>query len=316
MREGLLPHTVTSVLRLSTSESKARAMTELLGEMLDPTDTAVAAFEVEEAGKAPSWFVEVYFADRPDEEAIRDLIRPIVGPEGDAGVFTDVEARDWVKSSLDGLKPVRAGRFLVHGAHDRPVVRTNDIAIEIEAGLAFGTGHHGTTAGCLAAIDALLKTSRPRRILDVGTGTGLLAIAAARATGLKVVAGDIDPIAVEVTRDNARLNRAGALLSLYAAPGVRHPLANRQRHFDLVIANILARPLMRLSHEIIRVIRPSGRLILSGLLLSDVPGVLAAYRLHGFTLQRRSAREGWATLVLARGGCGPKPLRGTPRHSM
>lgn len=309
MREGLLPHTVTTVLKLSTSESKARAMTELLGEMLDPTETAVSAFEVETPGEAPAWFVEVFFADAPDQEAILDLIRPIMGADADTAVFSDVEARDWVKASLEGLNPVRAGRFLVHGAHDRHAARPGDIAIEIEAGLAFGTGHHGTTAGCLAAIDGVLKRSRPLRILDVGTGTGLLAIAAARATRRKVVAGDIDPVAVEVTRDNARLNRAAALLDLYVAPGVRHPLAGRSRHFDLVVANILARPLMRLSRAISGVIAPSGMLILSGLLMHDVPGVLAAYRMQGFTLRQRSGREGWATLVLARGGAGSRPAR-------
>ncbi len=172
MREGLLPHTVTAVLRLTTSEAKARAMTELLGEMLDPTETAVAAFEEEQPGQAPRWFVEVYFADAPDEEAILDLIRPIMGMDASSAVFSAVEAKDWVKSSLDGLKPVRAGRFLVHGSHDRDVAKVNDIAIEIEAGLAFGTGHHGTTAGCLIEIDRILRTRRPMRALDVGTGSG------------------------------------------------------------------------------------------------------------------------------------------------
>jgi ribosomal protein L11 methyltransferase len=214
-----------------------------------------------------------------------------------------------VKSSLDGLSPVRAGRFLVHGGHDRSAPRGNEIGLEIEAGLAFGTGHHGTTAGCLIALDSVLKRRRPQRILDVGTGTGLLAIAAARATRRLVVAGDIDAVAVEVAKDNARLNRALAQLRFYVGPGVRHAAANRPGRFDLVLANILARPLMRLARDITRVISPSGELIMSGLLLSDVPGVLAAYRMQGWALKRRSAREGWATLVLARRGSGPRPRR-------
>lgn len=309
MREGLLPHTVTTVLRLATTEHRARALTELLGEVLDPTQTAVSAFEIEEPGQRPAWFVEIYFASAPDEEAILELIRPLAGDGADGAVFSDVAAKDWVKSSLDGLSPVRAGRFLVHGGHDRSAPRGNEIGLEIEAGLAFGTGHHGTTAGCLIALDSVLKRRRPQRILDVGTGTGLLAIAAARATRRLVVAGDIDAVAVEVAKDNARLNRALAQLRFYVGPGVRHAAANRPGRFDLVLANILARPLMRLARDITRVISPSGELIMSGLLLSDVPGVLAAYRMQGWALKRRSAREGWATLVLARRGSGPRPRR-------
>ena len=309
MREGLLPHTVTTVLKLSTTVGRAKAITELLGEVLDPTETAVSAFEIDDETENSPWFVEVFFAEDPDEDAIRELIAPIVGDDLASAVFTSVEARDWVKASLDGLKPVRAGRFLVHGSHDREAVRINDVAIEIEAGLAFGTGHHGTTAGCLLAIDAELKRGRPARVLDIGTGTGVLALAVAKRLKQRVVAGDIDAIAVEVTRDNAVLNRAPTLLDLYVGAGVRHVKANRAGHFDLVIANILARPLMRLSRDVAQVLKPSGALILSGLLIKDVPGVLAAYRMQGLMLNRQTAREGWATLVLKRNGAAPRPRR-------
>ena len=309
MREGLLPHTVTTVLKLSTTVGRAKAITELLGEVLDPTETAVSAFEIDDETENSPWFVEVFFAEDPDEDAIRELIAPIVGDDLASAVFTSVEARDWVKASLDGLKPVRAGRFLVHGSHDREAVRINDVAIEIEAGLAFGTGHHGTTAGCLLAIDAELKRGRPARVLDIGTGTGVLALAVAKRLKQRVVAGDIDAIAVEVTRDNAVLNRAPTLLDLYVGAGVRHVKANRAGHFDLVIANILARPLMRLSRDVAQVLKPSGALILSGLLIKDVPGVLAAYRMQGWMLNRQTAREGWATLVLKRNGAAPRPRR-------
>ena len=309
MREGLLPHTVTTVLKLSTTVGRAKAITELLGELLDPTETAVSAFEIDDETENSPWFVEVFFAEDPDEDLIRELIAPIVGDDLKTAVFTSVEAKDWVKASLDGLKPVRAGRFLVHGSHDREAVRINDIAIEIEAGLAFGTGHHGTTAGCLLAIDAELKRGRPVHVLDIGTGTGVLALAVAKRLKQRVVAGDIDAIAVEVTRDNAVLNHAPGLLDLYVGAGVRHAKANRAGHFDLVIANILARPLMRLSRDVAHVLKPSGALILSGLLLKDVPGVLAAYRMQGWMLCARTAREGWATLVLKRNGAAPRPRR-------
>lgn len=313
MREGLLPATVATVLELSTSGDKARALTELLGEVFDPTETAISAFEIEQGVTTLSlnapWKVEVYFASHPDEEAVRDMLRPIVGEVIDSTPFTTVNQKDWVAASLDGLQPVRAGRVLVHGAHDREAVKVNDVAIEIEAALAFGTGHHGTTAGCLLALDAELKKRRPRQGLDVGTGTGILALALAKQTKRRVVAGDIDPLAVEVAAHNARVNHAPHALDLYAAPGLRHAKANRPRHFDLVFANILAGPLKRLAPAIARVLSDDGTLILSGLLAMDVAGVLSVYRHQGVFLAHKSLREGWATLVMKKGGAPPRARR-------
>ncbi|MFL5004079.1 MAG: 50S ribosomal protein L11 methyltransferase, partial [Microvirga sp.] len=150
---------------------------------------------------------------------------------------------------------------------------------------------------------------RPRRVLDVGTGTGILALAAAKALKRTVVAGDIDPVAVAVARDNARLNAVAPHLRFYTAPGVRHPLARRRRRFDLVFANILARPLRRLAPALAAVLARRGTLILSGLLPRDVPGVLSAYAALGLRLARRLDLDGWAVLVLARGGRSPRPLR-------
>ncbi len=312
MREGLIPHTVTTVLTLETTQARARALTELIGEMLDPTQTAVSAFEREDrpAGGVQSdlpWFVEIYFADEPDREAILELVGPVLGADISKAVFSDVNARDWVAASLEGLKPVRAGRFLVHGSHDRHLRRAGDIAIEIEAGLAFGTGHHGTTAGCLLAIDAVLKAHRAAHVLDVGAGTGVLALAAALRRRRPVVAGDIDPIAVEVMRANASLNGARSLVRTYVGPGVRNTMARRPRHFDLVIANILQRPLMRLARELAAVTAAGGTLILSGLLVKDANGVIFAYAAQGFRVVRRSVRDGWVTLVLRRRGASPAP---------
>ncbi|PXW64046.1 50S ribosomal protein L11 methyltransferase [Methylobacterium sp. B4] len=304
MLEGLPPHRPTHVLRLITDEPSARAMTELLGEMFDPMETAVAAFEVEETG---AWRLEAYFSEEPDAEMIRDLIRPLVGDQADEAAFETIDQQDWVRASLEGLKPVRAGRFLVHGGHDRHHVRPNDLAIEIEAALAFGTGHHGTTLGCLRALVAEMKQRRPARVLDVGTGTGILSFAAARALRIPVVAGDLDPEAVTTARENARLNGLGPLMRLYHAPGVRHALANRPRGFDVVFANILARPLKRLAPSLTAVVADHGVLILSGLIERDVPGVLSTYRHRGFHLARSGVIEGWATLVLRRGGSAPRP---------
>ncbi|UYW25823.1 50S ribosomal protein L11 methyltransferase [Methylorubrum extorquens] len=304
MLEGLPPHRPTHVLRLITDEPSARAMTELLGEMFDPMETAVAAFEVEETG---AWRLEAYFSEEPDAEMIRDLIRPMVGAQADAAVFETIDQQDWVRASLEGLKPVRAGRFLVHGGHDRHQVRGNDLAIEIEAALAFGTGHHGTTLGCLRALVDELKRRRPAHVLDVGTGTGILGFAAAKVLRTPVVAGDLDPEAVTTARGNARLNGLGPFMRFYHAPGVRHALANRPRGFDVVFANILARPLKRLAPSLTAVVADDGVLILSGLIERDVPGVLSTYRHRGFHLARSGVIEGWATLVLRRGGAAARP---------
>ena len=306
MIEGLPPHRPTHVLRMLTDEASARAMTDLLGEMFDPTETAVAAFEAEDG---VTWRLEAYFADAPDEDFIRGLIRPVVGDAADAAEFRTIAQQDWVRASLEGLKPVRAGRFLVHGSHDRDAVRANDLAIEIEAALAFGTGHHGTTLGCLRALVAELKRGRPAHVLDVGTGTGILAFAAAKALRGTVVAGDLDGEAVTTARENARLNGLGPYLRLYEGPGVRHALADRPRRFDIVFANILARPLKRLAPSLTAVVAPNGVLILSGLIERDVAGVLSTYRHRGFHLARKGVIEGWATLVLRRGGASPRVNR-------
>jgi len=304
MLEGLHPNRPTHIMRLTTDGRSARAMTDLLGEVFDPAETAVAAFETEDGGP---WLLEAYFAREPDEQAIRDLVRPYVGAEADKAVFSALEQQDWVKASLEGLNPVRAGRILVHGAHDRDQRRPNDIAIEIEAALAFGTGHHGTTKGCLLAFVDELKLRTPRRVLDVGTGTGILAFAAAKTLKSVVVAGDIDPEAIRVARDNARLNGISPYLRLYVGPGVRNAEANRSQRFDLVFANILAKPLRLLAPDLARVATSNGTLILSGLLVKDVPGVLSAYAAQGWRLCRRYELEGWVALVLRRGGANAQP---------
>jgi len=306
MLEGLHPNRPTHVMRLATDEASARRMTDLLGELFDPGETAVAAFQMADN---EGWALEAYFAREPDADALRELIRPTVGAEAERATFARIAQKDWVKASLDGLKPVRAGRFLVHGVHDRAEIRPNDLAIEIEAALAFGTGHHGTTRGCLLAFARELKRRRPRRVLDVGTGTGILAFAAAKVLKRMVVAGDIDPVAVAVARENARLNGVAPQLRFYIAPGVRHALANRRRRFDLVFANILARPLRRLAPALARVLARDGTLVLSGLLPRDMPGVLSGYAAQGLRLRRRLEVDGWAVLVLRRGGSGPRPLR-------
>jgi ribosomal protein L11 methyltransferase len=297
MLEGLHPAAPTHVMRLVTDEATARAIADVVVEMFDPAETAAAAFENQSTGR---WEVEVYFAHEPDEAMLRDVAATAAGPQAAAALaFETLAETDWVKASLDGLSIVEAGRFRVHGAHDRARIPGHAIGIEIEAALAFGTGHHGTTRGCLLMLDAILKRRRPRRVLDVGTGSGVLAIAVARALRQSVAAGDIDPTAVEAARDNARLNRAARLVQPVVARGVTAALA-APGPYDLIFANILARPLMRLAPSIAAVAAPDADIVLSGLLARDVAGVLSAYRAQGLTLRRRLDLEGWATLGLRR----------------
>lgn len=298
MLEGLPPNGASHVLRLSTDERRARAVADIIVETFDPTETAAGAFEVDDG---PVWTVEVYFADAPDEDEIRALIEVVTDPETAAGAeFSEIAKEDWVQKSLAGLEPVRAGRVLVHGSHDRERVRANDIGVEIEAALAFGTGHHGTTLGCLRALDRVLKRRRPRRVLDVGTGTGVLAIAAAKLLHQPVACGDIDPVAVETARANAVANNAGAYVRPVVAVGLRHEAIVGK--YDLILANILAKPLRLLAPSIAAAAGPGAELVLSGLLARDVAGVLSAYRAQGFSLAERGDIDGWATLVLRRGG--------------
>jgi ribosomal protein L11 methyltransferase len=299
MLEGLPPNNASHGLRLLADERRARAVADLVVETFDPAETAASAFE-QDGG--PDWLVEVYLAAEPDEGRIRALIEAAAGAEAAAAAeFFEIARQDWVGASLAGLKPVRAGRVLVHGGHDRPQVRANDIGIEIEAALAFGTGHHGTTLGCLRALDEIGKRRRPARVLDVGTGTGVLAIAAARLFRRAVACGDIDPVAVATASANARANRAGALVRPVVAVGARHERLAGER-YDLILANILAKPLRLLAPQLAAVAAPEAELVLSGLLARDVAGVLSAYRAQGFALARRRDIDGWATLLLRRGG--------------
>jgi ribosomal protein L11 methyltransferase len=245
--------------------------------------------------------MEAYFGSEPDEEAIRALIAAAADETTARGAtFGMTEKRDWVANSLAGLKPVRAGRFLVHGRHDRSRVHANDVAIEIEAGLAFGTGHHGTTRGCLMHFDRLLRRRRPKRVLDVGCGAGVLAIAAAKALRRKVWLGDVDPVAVAVANANARLNGVGVLCRAIVSRGVENAALREAAPYDLVFANILAKPLRLLAPSLAAVISAGGDGIVSGLLLADVPGVLASWRAEGFHLAERIELEGWASLRLRR----------------
>ncbi|MBR1273910.1 50S ribosomal protein L11 methyltransferase [Bradyrhizobium sp. AUGA SZCCT0283] len=276
-------------------EHTAKGIVDALTEIFFEGEAAVAAFE----GPDGRWDVTVHFAEPPDQPLIRELVANAAGADIAEGIaFDTVEAKDWVKASLEDLVPVPAGRFVVHGQHDRERVAPNKLGIEIEAALAFGTGHHGTTRGCLLLLDHVLKAWRPRRVLDLGTGTGVLAIAAARALHDKVLASDIDPPSVQVARENARLNVAGHLVQAIRATGFSAPQFADAAPFDLVLANILANPLRQLAAPMARHLAPSALVILSGLLTHQAPGVIAAYRARGLVPVRHLRIEGWSSLLL------------------
>jgi ribosomal protein L11 methyltransferase len=303
MLEGLPPNGASHVLRLACDERRARAIADIFVETFDPAETAAAAFEEPDGA---TWAVEVYFADPPDETAVRELVAAVSdAATAQAARLEQIARQDWVQNALAGLRPVRAGRLVVHGSHDRGRLRANDVGVEIEAALAFGTGHHGTTLGCLQMLDGIVKRRRPQRVLDVGCGTGVLAIAAARLLRQPVSCGDIDPVAVETARANARANAAGAYVRPVVASGLRHPALVGQ--YDLIFANILARPLRLLAPSLAAAAADGAELVLSGLLARDAPGVLSAYRGQGFALARRIDIDGWATLLLRRGGAQSLP---------
>jgi ribosomal protein L11 methyltransferase len=257
---------------------------------LDPL--AVTINETDEAKGL--WEVLLYFGDASDADHASSLLNH------KGATVAPVLQQDWVRQSLEGLAPVSAGRFFLHGSHDRHRRRHGGVSLEIDAGTAFGTGHHGTTEGCLVALDSILKRQRPRRILDVGCGTGVLAIAAAKSSGRPALASDIDPEAVRVTLLNAARNGVKPSIASFAAAGLNHSRIAAGAPYDLIFANILARPLVALSTGLARALTPGGHLILSGLTRDQMRWIEATYQSRGLSLAHRIVKGNWATLVFTK----------------
>jgi ribosomal protein L11 methyltransferase len=283
----------------ATIEAEASAAERIvlaLEEAVEPEAVAVGLFD-----RGHGRFeIFAHYQEPPPREVLLRLIAQSAG-DGELGALR-IEAlpqADWVTLSQGKRGPVAAGRFLVHGSHDRGRVARGRFSIEIDAGQAFGTAHHASTRGCLLALDDSLKRGRPRVVVDIGTGTGILAIAAAKALRRSVTASDSDPLAVSIAAANAGVNCVGTLVGAVTAAGFRHPRL-RRRKADLVLANLLERALYNLAPAFAQSVAPGGRAILSGLTETRARGIQARYLSLGFAMEKRFILDGWTTLVIVR----------------
>jgi ribosomal protein L11 methyltransferase len=294
------------VLTFACNRADAETMPEIGEVFPDLADPPTLNVEEPDPDQPDKWVMHAYFAAAPDP-ALVDRITALF-PSAAAIELAPLPEQDWTTLSQRGLDPVRAGRFLVHTRNHRDAVRPGDIALAIEAGLAFGTGQHATTLGCLRALDMLARQRRFHRIADLGTGTGVLALAAARRwKTARTIATDIDPLAITVARANLADNRVSAgraagHIELACAPGMHHARLAARAPYNLILANILAGPLIDISRAVSRALAPGGVLVLAGLLQSQAQRVRAAYRQHGLVPLRPSPRGEWPCLVLTRAG--------------
>jgi ribosomal protein L11 methyltransferase len=252
-----------------------------------------------------AWRLDAYFSEAPSADMLRHLASLVPSAAGVEPEVERIEDRDWVTLSQAGLEPIRAGRFFVHTPQHRDAVPDGVVALEIDAGRAFGTGQHETTSGCLEAISVMKDRGLVfSNILDLGTGTGLLAFAALRLwPAARAAASDIDPVSIEVTAENAavnsvRLGRIRGQVELAVAAGLDHPRLRARAPYDLILANILAGPLVELAASVAKALAPGGRLVLAGLLDHQAESVAAAYRRQGLALSSRADRGEWPTLVM------------------
>lgn len=288
----------TAQVRFTAGLEEADRMADLLEAAFE--DEGFPVTREETPAYSGIWTVDAILFEMSAEEA-EARVRDVLGSDA-FGVTLEAkdldEATNWVAMSEEIRRPVVAGRFFVHGSHDRAKRPADAVAIEIDAELAFGTGHHATTWACLAALDRVLEARSFERILDLGTGTAVLAIAIARVTGKRVLATDIDPVAVDIARANADLNGVAGLVDCIVADGMRSARIDAGAPYDLVVANILARPLKLLAPAIGRRLAPGATVILSGLRDIEAEGVLSAYRKAGVDLVDTIAQNEWMALIL------------------
>lgn len=276
-------------------QTAAQALGDAL-EMLEPEPTGVGVFEVEDGSSL--WEVGGYFTEAPDEIALALLAKAHGARDFTVSELPEV---DWVAHVKRELAPVEAGRFFVYGSHDADRVPAGRVALKIEAAMAFGTGHHGTTLGCLSALDRMVAGgAQKRNVADIGCGTAVLAMAAAQVWPGQVLASDIDAVAVEVAAANVAANGLEGRVPVLEAAGFDNPELEAAAPFDLVFANILKGPLMALAPDMQDRIAPGGHAILSGILNAQADEVVARYEGHGFRVADRTEYGDWTTLVLER----------------
>jgi len=281
-------------LSVSLTKEQAYALVDAVSERDDLALTA-SAHENEDTGE---WIFEATCDSPPDIAAFSALAREILGGDVTFSVEPIDPEINWVAKSLEGLAPVIAGGFYVYGSHETGPIPDGLTPMKIDAAQAFGTGHHETTTGCLEAIEALLTERTPTRMIDIGTGTGVLAIALAKRLEAVILATDIDPIAVTTTIDNAVENGVGDQIDAIEATGLDHEEITARAPYDLVVANILAGPLVELALGVGQITQPGGTAILSGILNTQADGVIGAYKAAGFALKDHLKRKDWTTLVL------------------
>jgi len=285
---------VDQLSSIPLTKDQAYALVDAVMERDDLALTA-SAHENEETGE---WIFEATCDSPPNVESFVELARQTLGGAVEFSVSPIDPEFNWVAKSLEGLAPVIAGGFYVYGSHETGPIPGGLTPMKIDAAQAFGTGHHETTTGCLEAIDKVLKRRKPRHMIDVGTGTGVLAIALAKRTRSMVIASDIDPISVITTVENAAQNGVGKNIIALEATGVNHPTIQQNSPYDLIVANILAGPLMALAPSIGRIASKGCTVILSGILQHQARGVINAYARQGMVLSERLQRKDWTTLIL------------------
>ncbi|SBV31387.1 LSU ribosomal protein L11P methyltransferase [uncultured Sphingopyxis sp.] len=294
------------IVSLPCTRDEAEALSGEIPELdAMPEAPVVVTREIDE--DAGLWQLDAYMDDRPGAALLTLLQSLVPSAKGTEPIVAELPEEDWVTLSQQGLEPVQAGRFFVHTSSYADRIPPGTTPFLIDASQAFGTGGHDTTAGCLAMLDRLARQgASPRNIADIGTGTGLLAFAAiALWPRAKVIASDIDPASIHVTRDNAGINgvplgRGGGRLALAVAPGTDHPAIRHRAPYDLVVANILAGPLITLAPDIAAATAPGGHAILAGLIARQMEPVLAAYRAQGFRLAARGGSAEWPCLLLVK----------------
>ncbi|GEO80450.1 50S ribosomal protein L11 methyltransferase [Pararhodospirillum oryzae] len=276
---------------------------------LEPLSVAISWIEVDEGQDL--WTLQALCVDRPDDAVVLPalaLAAAAAGVPEPEPVVIRIEGRDWLAQSAIAFPPLRAGRVYIHGSHHTEPPPVGSWPLRLDAATAFGSGDHESTRGCLLAFDALARQGRARNVLDVGCGSGILGLAAARAWACPVLGLDIDPESVRVARFNVHRNGLGAFVRVVPGVGVSGRLAQERAPYDLIFANILARPLCALAHPLSKCLAPGGRVILAGLLTRQAAQVLSAYRRQGLVLERRLVLGAWTTLVLRH-----PPRRGTCR---